>query len=229
MATGSSGEKRPSVPLNADDRREIGREAASAKWNVMSRPPTAQSYAEPAIGFRSRKAAQVCAWFAVQSGGTIEKLKLAKLVYLAEREHLSQFEEPMLFDEMYSLPHGPICSSALNGINGVIHEEIWDEYMTRNGNVIVAIKAFGRGELDDLSEDDIEIVSGLWARFGGYTSSQLRNYTHDHCPEYVELDSGRMPISYQDILRALGSDRAVEVEAEVAEMRRAHKTLTQMA
>ncbi len=195
----------------------------------MFRRLTAPSYAEPAIGFRSRKAAQLCAWFAVRSGGTIEKLKLAKLIYLAEREHLLRFEEPMLFDEMYSLPHGPICSSVLNGINGVIHEEIWDDYMTRNGNIIVAIRNFCRDDLDDLSEEDIEIANKLWEQFGSYTSSQLRNYTHEHCKEYVELTDGRMPISYQEILSAIGSDRADDVEAEVAEMRRAHKTLAQMS
>lgn len=195
----------------------------------MAKALSAPSYAEPAIGFRSRKAAQLCAWFAVQSGGTIEKLKLAKLVYLAEREHLDKFEEPMLFDEMYSLPHGPICSSALNGISGVIHAEIWDDYIARNGNLIVATKAFGRDDFDDLSEDDIQIAEGLWRLFGGYTPSQLRNYTHDNCPEYVELAEGRMPISYQDVLRALGSERAEEIEIEVAEIRRAYKTLTQAA
>jgi len=189
----------------------------------------APPYAEPAVGFRSRKAAQLCAWFAVQSGGTIEKLKLAKLIYLSEREHLGLFEEPMLFDEMYSLPHGPICSSALNGINGVIHNDIWDAYMVRNGNLVVALKAFQRSDFDDLSEDEIEIATGIWEKFRNFSASQIRNWTHLNCAEYVELQSGRMPIRYQDVLLALHSDRAEEIEEEVTELRRAHKVLTQLA
>lgn len=149
---------------------------------------TAPLYAEPLVGFRSRKAAQLCAWFALQNNDkSIEKLKLIKLVYLSEREHLATYEESMLLDELYSLPHGPICSSTLNGINGVIHEEIWDDYVVRNGNIVMAVKNFDRGSLDDLSEEDLDLAKCVWSRFGHMTASQIRNYTHLNCPEYTEL------------------------------------------
>ena len=58
----------------------------------------------------------------------------------AERAFISENHHPMLFDEYYSLPNGPVCSSALNGINGIIHEEIWDNYIARNGNIVVTVK-----------------------------------------------------------------------------------------
>ena len=61
------------------------------------------------------------AYFALKSGGVIEKLKLIKLIIFRER-FLSEYHHPMLFDELYSLPHGPICSSTLNGIDGIIHD-----------------------------------------------------------------------------------------------------------
>lgn len=192
---------------------------------VLSAPP----YAEPAVGFRSRKAAQLCAWFALRSAGQIEKLKLIKLVYLTERAHLEAFEDPMLFDELYSLPHGPICSSTLNGINGVIHEEVWDEFVARNGNIVVAVKAFSRDLLDDLSDEEIGIADGVWATFGHMTASQLRNYTHEHCSEYVEVPAGtRLPITYEDLLSATGSQNASFVDDEVYSFRRATQVLTQV-
>lgn len=189
---------------------------------------TAPSYAEPLVGFRSRKAAQLCAWFALQSSDKfIEKLKLIKLIYLSERKHLETFEDSMLLDELYSLPHGPICSSTLNGINGVIHGEVWDDYVVRNGNIIMAVKSFDRDSLDDLSEEDLDLAKAVWAQFGHMTASQIRNYTHDNCPEYTELEHGRLPISYRDVLDALGSDRALELEQEMTSLRQAEKIFTQ--
>lgn len=188
---------------------------------------SAPGYAEPVVGFRSLKAAQLCAWFAVRAGGYIEKLKLIKLIYLSEREHLVAFEDSMLLDELYSLPHGPICSGALNGIDGVIHKEIWDNYIARNGNIVVALRNFSRQDLDDLSEVDVDMVEAVWKRFGHMTASQVRNWTHQNCPEYTELNTGRLPISYKDVLDAAGSDNASIIEGDILSLRKAEKAFTQ--
>jgi uncharacterized phage-associated protein len=165
--------------------------------------PEIPPYIAPLIGFRSRKAAQICTRFALRSGGGIEKLKLIKLVYLAERKFLREHLHPMLFDELFSLPHGPICSSTLNGINGWLHNNNWDELLTRNGNHIWAAKELSRDDLDEVSDAEIDVVDAVWTEHGAKTASQLRNYSHDNCPEYTELEEGRIPISYREILEAL--------------------------
>ena len=46
-------------------------------------------------GYSARKAAQVAAFFAIKEGGAINVLKLAKLLYLSDREHLSQYDFPI--------------------------------------------------------------------------------------------------------------------------------------
>src|SRR5260370_23958324 len=142
---------------------------------------TATAWAAPLVGFKSKKAAQLAAYFAVKSSGTIEKLKLIKLIYLTERRFIKNHRHPMLYDELYSLPHGPICSSTLNGIDGVIHCEIWSDYIARNGNVVVSLKKFGRKDFDELSDAEITVVDRIWRRHGEKTSSQLRNYSHQYC------------------------------------------------
>jgi len=178
---------------------------------------TAPPWAQPSAGFRSEKAAQICAYFATQSGGTIEKLKLIKLVYLSERKFLSEYHHPMLFDEYYSLPHGPICSSTLNGINGIIHESLWDKYIARDGNIVVAVKSVERDDLDYISDAEMEVLHGIWNKFSGLTASQIRNYTHEHCPEYTETDKARIPISYRQIFEAIGENDATEIANEISE------------
>ena len=179
---------------------------------------TAPPWAQPCAGFRSRKAAQICAYFANRSGSVIEKLKLIKLIYLAERQFLSAHHHPMLFDEFYSLPHGPVCSSTLNGINGVIHESLWDEYIARNGNIVVAVKSVDREDLDHVSDAEMEVLHDVWQKFSGMTASQIRNYTHENCPEYTETDKARIPISYRQIFDALGEEDAPEIAEGISEL-----------
>ena len=180
----------------------------------------------PIVGFRSRKAAQITAYFGSLAHGTIEKLKLIKLIYLAERECISRHGRPMLFDEFYSLPHGPICSATLNGIDGLGDEGIWDRYVARNGNIIVPVKKMDRDDLDEVSNVEFNVIMDTWERFGGRTSSQLRNYTHDNCPEYVEVPIGsRLPISYKDVFEAVGIDDAEEQAEELEEFRRIESRL----
>jgi uncharacterized phage-associated protein len=184
------------------------------------------SYAVPLAGFNSCKAAQVCAFFATKSEGQIDKLKLIKLVYLSERHFLSQYHLPMLFDELYSLPHGPICSSTLNGIDCVIDRDEWSRYIQMHGNRAVSVKSFSDEELDELSEAEIECLSATWSEFGHKTASQLRNWTHLHCPEYTEITRGRVPISYADVLKALDDKDAELVDREIRDLRIAESMLT---
>ena len=178
----------------------------------------APSCVQPCAGFRSRKAAQICAYFAVKNNGTIEKLRLIKLIYLSERKFLSEYHHPMLFDEFYSLPHGPVCSSTLNGINGLLHEEIWDEYIARNGNIVVAVKSVNRDDLDYVSEAEIKVLNDIWQHFSCMTASQIRNYTHKNCSEYTETDKARIPISYRQIFEALGEEDAIDIAQGILDL-----------
>ena len=54
-------------------------------------------------GYKERKAAQTAAFFALRSGGSINILKLAKLLYLAERESMEKFDEPLFYDRLVSM------------------------------------------------------------------------------------------------------------------------------
>jgi uncharacterized phage-associated protein len=179
----------------------------------------------PLVGFDSAKAAQAAAYFALQSEGKIEKLKLIKLLYLAEREAMLRHDHPMFYDEFYSLKDGPICSNALNGINGGIDRETWAKYVRRNGNIITPVKRFERSDLDELSNAEIDILEALWDNFSGYTASQIRRYTHEQCPEYNEVTTGRLPITYLSVFEALGKPDPKGLAESVEEVRRAEVVL----
>jgi uncharacterized phage-associated protein len=179
-------------------------------------------------GYRPDKAAQEAAFFADKAGGEIEKLKLIKLIYLAERESMRVRARPMIYDEMYSLEHGPICSNALNGINGKIDKSIWSKWVKvlSNNKTVRLQRLASRSKLDHLSDSDIEIMQRIWDKFGQMTSAQIRKWTHDHCPEYTEIDSGRLPISYAEVFRSVGhEDDAAELAQKVSQYRRVEAAL----
>ena len=173
--------------------------------------PSVHGWICPVAGFRSRKAAQICASFANWNNGSMEKLKLIKLVYLSERKHLARYHQPMLFDELYSLPLGPICSNTLEGINGLTHDELWSRFIDRRGKLVFATDSFSRASLDEISDAEFDILSEVWAQFRDYSDSQLREYCRECCPEYRETGGFRVPISYEQIVGAIGTDCASEI------------------
>ena len=182
-------------------------------------------YAAPLIGYRSRKAAQLAAFFVTKSAGQIDKLKLIKLLYLTERAFLANHELPMLCDELYSLPHGPICSSSLNAIDGIIHQDIWSQYLAKHGrDKVYVTKCVQRDDLDELSELELECAEVTWDQFAHMSAWAIRKWTHDHCPEYTETQ-GRIPISYQQVLEALGDPNAADIDREINALRRAESAL----
>jgi uncharacterized phage-associated protein len=197
-------------------------------YPVTQYDPDLPAYLAPLVGYRQRKAAQLCAHFTLQEGGQMDKLKLIKLIYLTERKCLEDWRRPMLFDELFSLPHGPICSSTLNGIDQAYPKTVWDDYLTRNGNRAVAVRKLTRDDLDEISDAELDIASAIWKEFGSYTASQLRNYTHMHCSEYTDVTDGRVPISYKEVLEAIGlpANEANAIEGEIAELRREESALT---
>ena len=174
----------------------------------------------PLVGFDSRKAAQVASYFALRNNGKIEKLKLIKLMYLAERESMIRHDHPMFYDEYYSMKDGPVCSSVLNGINGNIDRSIWNEYVAHNGNIVIPVKRLSRDDMDEVSPAEYAILEELWEKFGRMSASRIRGYTHDHCPEYREVTSGRLPITYEDVFKAVGKKDPSGIASAISEFRK---------
>jgi uncharacterized phage-associated protein len=176
----------------------------------------------PSQGFNIRKAAQVAAFFAKNSGGSINVLKLVKLMYLADREFMKRFDLPMLWDRLVSMPHGPVNSETYSFIDGQFTDaENWDAFISdrNNHNVGLANPATKDEDLDELSEADFEVLAATWATFGYMEPWQIRNYTHDHCPEWEDPDGSSNPIPYERVLKFLGKARSADT-AEMIESQR---------
>jgi uncharacterized phage-associated protein len=179
-------------------------------------------------GYRPDKAAEEAAFFTDKAGGQIDKLKLIKLLYLTERESMTARARPMIYDEMYSLTHGPICSNALNGINGKLDKTLWSKWvkLDSNNKTVRLLKRVSRSKLDHLSDSDLKIMEQVWASFGHMTSAQIRKWTHDNCPEYTDVAEGsRVPIDYIEVFESVGHENAAELAQNVSQYRRVEAAL----
>jgi uncharacterized phage-associated protein len=181
----------------------------------------------PLPGYNVRKAAQTTAFFAIKEGGSINVLKVAKLLYLADRECLSAYDFPILFDYFVSMAHGPVTSTTLDYINGQQEDpENWDVFISgREGHFIsIARPDIKIDDLDELSDAELEVLEKVWGQFGHMTKYQVRDYTHDSCLEWEDPHGSSTPIPYERVLRFLGKKHVAEIVEEIDTVRALDKT-----
>lgn len=133
-------------------------------------------------------------------------LKLVKLLYLAETEHIKEYNQPLLGDNLFSMKNGPILSTALDFIQGEMHPDFtknWDKWVSPKENHKVSLaRKFKPKDLDLLSVAVIKILKKLWKHHRDKDEWEMVNYTHANCKEWKKpspLDSSER-ISYKKLL-----------------------------
>ncbi|WP_315813443.1 MULTISPECIES: Panacea domain-containing protein [unclassified Bradyrhizobium] len=175
--------------------------------------------------FNARKASQVIAFFIARNGqNALNILKAIKLVYLSDRQSLKAFGFPILDEPRVSMPHGPVNSTTYSHANGEYDLEAcgWSELLEDRANHLIgAKKQIDIGELDELSDADIQCLDAVWNEFGQMGKWQLVNYTHDrnNIPEWEDPNGSSKPIPVERILTALGFKDA-DVQASLIEENR---------
>jgi uncharacterized phage-associated protein len=176
----------------------------------------------PRHGYRIRKAAQVATFFALKQGGSINVLKLAKLLYLGEREHLSRHDLPILFDSFVSMDHGPVTSTTLDYVNGYQEDRAnWDAFISDRAGYDVGVTSekLTVDDLDELSDAEIETLEAVWAQFGRMDRYAIRDWTHEHCGEWENPKGSSSPIPYERVLKFLGKHHTGEIAQEIETVR----------
>lgn len=161
--------------------------------------------------FDERKVAQMAAFLLAKGGGKMSHLKLMKLLYLSDRESMARYGMPISGDRIVSMPHGPVLSMTLNLTNGDVESAPggWESLISDKENHELSLKKpVDVNELDELSPADLEVLESVWNQFGGMDRWTIRDYTHDHCPEWHDPHGSSLPIPYERIFRALGRPEA---------------------
>lgn len=180
-------------------------------------------------GFDAAKAAQAVAFFALKSGGRINVLKLSKLLYLADREFMQRYDEPMFYDNLVSMPDGPVTSVIYNLINGDAEEAIWAKFVSpRKGYDIAVADGVTAGSLDELSEAEVDVLDHLWGKFGNYDRYALRDWTHvkANVPEWEDPCGSSYVIPYERIFKVLGKTDVKALTQQIEERRKLSKAMS---
>ena len=176
--------------------------------------------------FNERKVAQMAAFLLGKGGDRMPHLKLMKLLYLSDREAMERYGFPISGDCIVAMPHGLVLSMTLNLMDGDVESLPggWDSLISDKENYELSLKgSVTRSDLDELSQADIDVLEAVWARFGHMGKYEIRDYTHDHCPEWTDPNGSSNPIPYEKVFRAMG--RSQDVAAELGARIEAERSL----
>ncbi|MBA3976229.1 MAG: hypothetical protein C0504_18635 [Candidatus Solibacter sp.] len=105
------------------------------------------------------------------------KMKLFKLLYFADKQHLCEYGRPIVGGHYVAMEHGPVHSQGYDAVKDLtrpVHEAL-----AVRGSVIAVRSHLG---VDALSETDVEVLDDVIARLGGCTAKELRDLSHEEKP-----------------------------------------------
>jgi len=168
--------------------------------------------------FREKKATQAAARIIQKAGGRYNYLSLVKLIYIVDREAIKSWERAVAGGPFFSLPNGPVNSAILDLVNENIPSDHWRNCLEREENDVILHNDPGDDELSEAEKDLIDFVFEQW---GHLSPAALRHLTHQF-PEWKNPNGGRLPISGDEILHAVGR-RAEEVREISEELEETNK------
>lgn len=156
--------------------------------------------------FDARKAAQVAAVFCQKAGGSINVLKLVKLIYLADRESMSKSGAPITNDRFVAMKHGPVVSETYNYIKGEAEAEAWSDLISDRANHMVGLtRELTKQDVGELSRFELKVLDAIWEQFGAKSQWELVDWTHEHCDEWDDPGDSSRIISHERIFKELNA------------------------
>jgi uncharacterized phage-associated protein len=168
--------------------------------------------------FSLPKAIQVLAYLLRREA--MDKVKLMKLVFLADRQNFIEYGAPITGDYQYAMPYGPVPSATLNALDG----NVPGSHIFRFLHIDDAKVSLRRDPgADLLSADERRVLDAIIAAHAGKSTWSLVRETH-RLPEYSEayIEGTSRPIPYERIAKHSGnparfrSNRPVVSEATAA-------------
>lgn len=170
--------------------------------------------------FNVMKAIQVAAkLLSFEHRSTMGRLRLVKLLYIADRKCLKETGRFMIGDHAVAMDCGPVHSTVYNMIKGEsIHDKEWARYIRNDGPRDVQLH--GSPGNSELSRHEIQILRRVSEDLMSQDDSDLINLTHLF-GEYKKADSNREPkssvrIPVEDIIE--GVNRADDSEEILRDM-----------
>ncbi len=163
--------------------------------------------------FNSDKASQAILWLIQRNNGSMEKLKLVKLLFLADREHLAKYGRPIIGGTYYAMDYGPVSSELLSCLNEAESGTL--PFRIENQFKLVANKTCDE---EWLSQSDLDVLDGIYKRYGHIDRFRLSEITHElkAYKKNEPTEGGRRLLPYEDFFLDL-DDKARKMLALICE------------
>jgi uncharacterized phage-associated protein len=139
------------------------------------------------FNFNYKKSTQALNYFALKEGGQINKMKVLKLIYFADRYHLRKYGRLITNDNYVAMKHGPVPSITKDiAESNDFLDEIPKDYSLKFIEPIDnrVLKTVGKIDKNVFSESDLEALQFAWDVFGHFNQFELRDLTHLY-PEWL--------------------------------------------
>jgi uncharacterized phage-associated protein len=156
--------------------------------------------------FNSKKAAQAGAILLRLNGGDMSKYIFIKMLYLADRESIARWGEPLTGDDAVSMEFGPVLSAVYDLTKGERPwlRADWEPFISDAEEETNRVFLKADPGNDELSPAEIKILTGVFETFKGYNWRMMR----DHCHAFEEYDGtvgkSSRPIPPEKIMTAVG-------------------------
>ena len=147
----------------------------------------------------------------------MDKLKLIKLFFYADREHLARYGRPIVGGHYWTMDLGPVSGDLKNHIDSAVPESGLP-FVIQESHNLVATQAMNE---DELSESDMEVLDMTYAQYGHIDSIRLSKMTHKlkvYKKNKPERGSRKF-ISYDDFFLDLRDMGMLEIIREDQEIR----------
>lgn len=159
----------------------------------------------------------------------MDRARLLKLLYIAERESLKERGVPILGGRVVAMKKGPLHSEVYDLIKGEqVDVSQWMEFFQNVGYQIELVHVPSR---DELSEYEINKLNEISDRYASKDAEEVVEETHsfvEYIKNYIENTSKTIPLD--DILEAVGrgSDKEL-IKAEIAAFEEYEKLFQQFS
>jgi uncharacterized phage-associated protein len=155
-----------------------------------------------------KKMTNAIIFFALKSNRKrIGRLKLMKLLWLADRIHLNKYGRLILRDQYSALPLGPVPSTTMNKSKDRVEGcfDVEEPFIVATGDFDPRF----------FSKTDIKVMDGVWEEYGKMGGLDLKDFSHLF-PEWKrfeeELKDPQMPNSYPIVIEDLFDPPVVETK-----------------
>ncbi len=164
--------------------------------------------------FSLEKLIHAIAFFWQKGIHDLTKLKVAKMLYFADKKHLLEFGAPIIGDVYFCMEFGPVPSFALNEMNEAINrsevvcadDSDYDRMsqMLRVKKPIFGYPYFEAKQPFDTSvfvDSELAVLGAVAAQYGAQSARQLVDLTHQEPTWQIANEcrshKGRTPIPYE--------------------------------